>query len=183
MDVRRVVAAVMLLGLLVSCSDDEPTTDPQEPTSSATGTPSPTPTEPVIPDEARGTDEASAKAFVRYWFEVLSRSMDDGNVGLVDDLSAKDCRSCSSLADAIAEVYADGGRFKTEGWKVQKISRAPGFADERPDFLLKTRHTRRDLIDKNGDLVDRMPTTMVSMRVVLVPHDESWQLKDLEELK
>ena len=68
MDVRRWVAAALCVPLLAlaGCSDDESQAKPQDPTSSAAPSPSPSETDaaPSIPPEAMGTDEASAKAFV-----------------------------------------------------------------------------------------------------------------------
>lgn len=182
--VRRLVAVAMCLPLLFSCSEDEPSPEPEASTStSATSSPSPSPTGPTIPPAAQGTDEASAKAFVRFWFESLSQAMNTGNVAAAKGFSHSRCSSCTALLDAITDVYDSGGRFQTAGWQVELITRAPAYTQEQPDFLLRTRHAKRDLFNEKGALVDSKPPQIVAMRAVLSRDTDAWTLFTLEEIK
>lgn len=188
MVVRRLLATLVAASLLVSCSDDGPRADPPEPTApatSATVEPSATvtPTGLEVPPEARGTDEASAKAFVKYWFKVLSQSMSDGQVRSVLDLSDPRCKSCKDLTAAIAEVYAEGGRFKTTGWHVELIAHAPAYTKSKPDYLLRTRHARRTLVGASGTVVDVNRQETVAMRVVLTRVQDGWRVRVLEQVR
>jgi hypothetical protein len=109
--------------------------------------------------------------------------MQSGNVDLIRILSAKVCQSCSGLARGITHVYSKGGRVRTLGWKVEQVSRGPGYERTRPVFLLGTRHAQRHLYAEDGSLVDTDPMALVAMRVVLVPHDGAWLLNTLQVVR
>ena len=108
MDVRRAIAALLLLGLLVSCSDDEPSSDPPDPTASATPT-STAPARACDSCRSAGEREASAKAFVRYWFDVFNYAVNSGDPALLCDQSAGECITCKAFRRNIDEGHADGG--------------------------------------------------------------------------
>lgn len=120
MDVRRLVAAVMLLGLLVSCSDDEPTSDPQEPTSSATPTDR---VPPTPPQESRESTGAGARAFVRFWVESFNYAMQTGDTADFRPLSSEECASCTEISKLIEEIYGPGGHVESDGWLIERFTR------------------------------------------------------------
>jgi hypothetical protein len=114
MDVRSLVAALMLLGSLVSCSDDEPTSDPQEPTSSATVSPSPTepPSEPVMPEIARHDTNRGAAAFVEYYWQTVDYAEATGETQPLRALGAKGCDKCNGGLQYLVRVNSAGGRIE-----------------------------------------------------------------------
>jgi hypothetical protein len=175
MDVRRLVAALMLLGSLVSCSDDEPTSDPQEPTSSATVSPSPT--GPVIPAEARGTDETSAKAFVRYWFEVFNTAVNSGDPAPLMQLSTADCVSCKAFRRNIERAYSDGGRVRAVGWRPTSIDPVGGQA---ATFALSVRQGDEQYLNSSGDVVRHFAGGRRNMIIQLVRLGSIWRVERLE---
>jgi hypothetical protein len=183
MGVRRGLAAALCVAVaaLAGCSDGEASPEPSDPTSAASPTASPSPTGPSIPPEAQGTDEASAKAFVRFWFETLSAAMLSGDVTQVTELSAN-CVSCSNLARTIQDVYRKGGRFESAGWVVEGSVRAPGYTDRNPDLLLRTRMARRHLFGSEGKVIDTKPMRLVPMRALLERRTGQWRIIKLEDL-
>lgn len=179
--VRRLVAVAMCLPLLFSCSEDEPSREPEASTStSATSSPSPSPTGQAIPPAAQGTDEASAKAFVRFWFESLSSALVTGNFESMDQLTAATCQTCQGLRDQVTRVYQDGGRYETDGLRVEEIVTLEDTKEEGMMFALRVRETARRLIDENGAVVARRPAGTQPMRIILRQHESMWQVSRLD---
>lgn len=111
--------ALVGLGLVLSLSscDSNPTPAPL-PTRSSSPSQSQTPTPPALPEAARGTSSAAAKAFVEYWIAALNYA---GHTGEIDELrrvSATKCRACNGYIKAIRTTYASGGRFEGGEWRV-----------------------------------------------------------------
>lgn len=176
MDVRRLIAALMLLGLLVSCSDDGPDSSPQEPTSSATV--SPTPTGLVIPAAARGTDEASTKPFVRYWFEVFNNAVNSGDSGQLVKLSTSGCVSCNAFRRNIQKAYSDGGRVRAVGWTPTSIDRIAG--TKFPTFALNVLQGEEEYMNASGDVVRHFSGKRRSMKIQLIRGDSTWLVRQLD---
>jgi hypothetical protein len=108
---RALVVALLLLPVL-GC-EDEPTPDlPDRPSSSA---PSPSETEssPAPTPEALTPEET-----VRAWVEARNQALQDGDTTAAEALSAADCRSCENSLGPIRDVYANGGHYETNGWRV-----------------------------------------------------------------
>ncbi|HET6668497.1 MAG TPA: DUF6318 family protein, partial [Intrasporangium sp.] len=178
--VRRLVAVAMCLPLLFSCSEDEPSREPEASTStSATSSPSPSPTGQAIPPAAQGTDEASAKAFVRFWFESLSSALVTGNFESMDQLTAATCQTCQGLRDQVTRVYQDGGRYETEGFRVERFLRLD-YSRRSPRFGLRVREHPRSLFDRQGNLVDRQPGGRWPMEIELARDGGHWQVTRLD---
>jgi hypothetical protein len=74
-----------------------------------------------MPDEAKGTSAASAKAFVRHWIETLNYAGPAADPKPVRRLSSEKCSACSAIFDFIDEVAAQGGSIAGEGWGVTSI--------------------------------------------------------------
>jgi len=176
MDVRRAIAALLLLGLLVSCSDDEPSSGPPEPTESATTT-STVPVEPVMPAEARGSDQASAKAFVRYWFDVFNYAVNTGDSVRLMRLSASECVTCKAFRRNIRRAYADGGHVRAMGWTPTSIRPLEKF--EEPTFALRVRQGEEEHLDAGGEVVRHFSGRSRSMTIRLTQQGSSWLVGEL----
>jgi len=72
-----------------------------------------------VPLEVQGDDEASAKAFVRYYCEVLSAAMVTGGTSDLDALALPRCLTCRNFSALIRDTYDKGGHYETKGWAVQ----------------------------------------------------------------
>jgi hypothetical protein len=117
MDVRRVVAALVLAGLLVGCSDDGPSSGPPEASDSASVSDPPTPSA-----EARDATAAGARAFVRYWIESFNYAMQTGETAEFRLLFTRSCDSCSGIVQLIDDIYEPGGHVQSDGWLVKRFS-------------------------------------------------------------
>jgi hypothetical protein len=85
-----------------------------------------------LPDAAKGTSEASAKAFVRHYVELVNYAMRTGDVGQLRALSAKGCRSCAAVASNVETVYADGGKLTGKGWRITALQPLANQASSAP---------------------------------------------------
>jgi hypothetical protein len=182
MNVRRWLVAVCCLPLLglAGCSDDPSQAQPQDPpSSSATAKPSPSETGPTIPPEAQGTDEASAKAFVKHWFEVFSSAMVSGETADLKSLSASSCQSCSAFVEVIDRTYSRGGRIESSGWTAVQFTRLD-FEAMAFDFVARTGQER--FLEADGSVARRAAAGSQDMTVRLVLDDYTWRIARLAVL-
>jgi len=127
---RRVVTTALVsllcpgMVLLTGCSDDKPAAQPpvssaDTPTKSTTSAPAtteppdPGPTAPVMPERAKQHSTAGAKAFVRYYIDVLNYSWTLGSGDAIRASSVHQCRVCRGIAGFVDEVVAHGGHQPT----------------------------------------------------------------------
>ncbi len=108
----RVAGALLVVCALGACSqepvpkfDDPPTRTPTSET--PTPTPSPSATSQLDPEET-----------VRAWVKARNQALRTGDTSAVRALSDPQCRTCTDLLTPIEKVYANGGYFHTDGWKV-----------------------------------------------------------------
>ncbi len=118
--------------MLSGCSGDAPEPGPlrsssASPSSSSPTSPSPrspsasvSEAAPTLPPEAKGTDEASAEAFVRHWVAVLDYSGPAGDSRALRQLSTPGCVDCDAIADFIDDVAVHNGRIQGKGMAVAR---------------------------------------------------------------
>ena len=138
MKVRRFAAALLLLPwLLVSCSDDEPTSDPKEPTGSATMSPSPTgPVEPELPGVAKTADKRGAIAFLKYYWAMVDYAQASGDTSGLRQLSMPSCQSCTRANAYLEKVYRTGGVIRSESRTVRIRTARRGSSPGRVLFFI-----------------------------------------------
>ena len=51
----------------------------------------------MLPDEARGDDDAAAVAFVEHWVELVNYSAISGDVSAIEQITGAECEVCQSL--------------------------------------------------------------------------------------
>ena len=121
--VRSLAALVLALGVGVTgCTEDAATPTPMaRPTATVSSSvpPTPTPTLPPLPPEARGATAESAKAFVRYYVDTINYAMHTGETDSLRRSSGEDCAVCSGLIWDINAAYNKGGRFEAGSWRVR----------------------------------------------------------------
>ena len=177
MRVRRLTAglAATLLLPLGACTDGDNKADPTEPTSSAT--PSATETEPdgpTLPPEARGDDEAAAKAFVKFYFELVSDAVNTGEVTHLVRFSASNCQSCNALTKNLTDVYGKGGRFETKGWTAGKLAVDRVRDSDQLAFIARIEMSRRTLFDENDKVVKVEPRRSQAVHLLLERDQGEW---------
>lgn len=186
MRVRRLAAAgaAALLLPFAACSDGESNADPAEPTSSAAPSPSETASAgPTLPPEAQGDDEAAAKAFVEFYFELISEAMVTGDTSAIPQYSTADCQTCKSVPSRIRNVYDKGGRFETRGWIIKKLAPLPLEDPDGKAFILSVRETERRLLNENDELVETVKPTLHAMRIRLVHGGPAWRVAQLDFIR
>jgi len=115
MVVRRWVAALLALPLLVSCTDGEASPDPDKPTPSVSPTESKTPTgpvEPVMPEGAKKPTAAGAIAFVKHYWTTVHYAQSTGDLSGLGKLSSKSCDLCRAGLEGLSKIHDEGGRLK-----------------------------------------------------------------------
>jgi hypothetical protein len=121
----EIAAATAGAVVLAGCTSSPPEPEPfPEPTlSSAASPPSPSPSisPPTPPPEAEGTSPKAAKAFARYYIQLVSHAIVSGDTSELRKVSSEDCVSCDAIAGNIEEIYAAGGHIKSDGWRVRTI--------------------------------------------------------------
>ena len=93
----------------------EPTPPPTPPATASTPSPTPTgpatPTPPVMPDAANAHTKAGAKAFVRYFWQVVNYAQATGDTAPINSLNSSNCSACEAGVAAIDKTYEAGGHI------------------------------------------------------------------------
>ncbi|WP_346385012.1 DUF6318 family protein [Nocardioides sp.] len=98
--------------LVAGCSSDDPT--PRiSPTNSVATTASSS-----APTTSPTASSRSPEQTVRAWVKARNAALQDGDTTAVDALAATGCEACQNSTDPIRQVYADGGHFETDGWRL-----------------------------------------------------------------
>jgi hypothetical protein len=125
-----VVAAALALAspVLAGCSDDPPTAAPpptaasSSPTGSS-GTPS---GPPALPAAAKGTTPAAAKAFVRYYVDLINYGLETLDAKPLRTASSETCDFCAGIAKALDRSRRLDRSYEGGRWHLRKISIVPG---------------------------------------------------------
>ncbi|MGY2704174.1 DUF6318 family protein [Nocardioides sp. HB32] len=183
---RAVIAAVgVALALGVSaCSGGDPEPRVAPPSTSPPTSPSTTPASdtvpPTMPPEARGTDAASAEAFVKFYWEMVNYAQATGDVGGLKELATK-CNGCDAAVEFVQESYDGGGRiiggtghlssFKTVFVAMHGSSWAAVECRIR---------SSSQTVDKPGTSADKSyPGGLTDVRLYLEPTDGAWLVRSL----
>lgn len=116
--VRRRLAGLACLPLLLvsACSDDPPSS--AEPTPTVTTSVDPTPTQALetprdrVPEKARDQSRDGAIAFAKYWVKVRNQSLKSLDTEDLRALSADECETCNNMVELAEEMAANGGSFR-----------------------------------------------------------------------
>ncbi|MBS4752250.1 hypothetical protein KG112_05440 [Nocardioides sp. zg-ZUI104] len=107
------LTAALLACALAGCSDADGKESSPEPTTSASASPTASaPTEPSLPAAADTSDEAGARAFLEHYWDLVNYAQATGDVDRMRAVSATTCSGCSGIADALEQLYADGGHLE-----------------------------------------------------------------------
>jgi hypothetical protein len=78
-----------------------------------------------MPAEAKGTGAKAAKAFARYFVQVINHAMATGDIGPLRAASSRRCHSCTAVEQRVESVYSAGGHFEGDGWHIRSIQMVP----------------------------------------------------------
>jgi hypothetical protein len=171
-----------VLGLAAGCQSnpEPPPLDRTSASSSPTPSPSPTESPPPLPDAAKGTSEASAKAFVRHYFASLNYAMNSGDTEYFRTLGTKNCESCDAIAGNIETVYNAGGYISSEGWAVQSVATLPGQPPNRPILDLGMLLKRERVKERADAKAATFRGGRQPMTAHLVRRGSSWMVERLD---
>ncbi|WP_367303707.1 DUF6318 family protein [Nocardioides panacis] len=133
--VRRLAAVLVALAAAVSGCTDSAKPQPLPSTSAAPSvspSASTSPTAPVLPEEARGTSAASAKAFARFYIDTVNFAARTGITADLATLGTPRCVSCSAIRKNINRIYNAGGTIRSSGWQLTTVAPVPKQPKRRP---------------------------------------------------
>ncbi|HET7387787.1 MAG TPA: DUF6318 family protein [Nocardioidaceae bacterium] len=179
------IAAVLATAVVSACSsapEPKPLPDPppsssapSSPSASASSSPEQT-SAPTLPPEAKGTSAKAAKAFVRYYFTVISFAIKTGDVDHMRQLGADRCKSCTALAASIEKVYAAGGHVESKGWRLTVVSLVPDQPRSRPIFDLSVVQSPEKVLREGGGKVEHFPGGKQPMTITLERDNSRWHV-------
>lgn len=171
MHLRRALALSLAVPLLlVGCTEEGPTPDIPDPTTS-----SPTPT----PEETETPEAESAEEFVRRWVQANTEMQNTGDIATYADLSRK-CTSCLRTAERIEQIYADGGYVRTEGWVLRDVVDRSGTTGG-PVLDLDIRSSPTEFKESAGAELQKLSGGEIVMRVRL-NRGAPWQVLRLTQV-
>ena len=84
----------------------------------------------MLPDEARGDDDAAAVAFVEHWVELVNYAIATGDTEPLEAVTGPNCVVCDGM---YAELAAEGGASASGMWSVtDSVVRPPSSGDLGP---------------------------------------------------
>lgn len=118
-----------------------PSGPPADPTSSQT-TPAAHDGPPELPALAREHTNAGAKAFVRYYIDVLNYAWIEKSGARILQLARPECGACTGIARGIDRVARHDGRQRGGAWHVESMVAIPGQALSAPILSVQIRIDR-----------------------------------------
>ena len=172
---RCVVAAVVLPLLATGCSGDpQPKFEP-----SPSASPSASSSVRAEPKAWEVKSDKGAYAFVQHWVSELNEAGKTGDTRGLNDLSSANCESCKNIIDYITEVYDEGGRIESDGWRVLQVAQIDDRLPPRaPVVPARVRQTGQDVFRTRPEKQVRVPPETVAMSFHL-EWANSWRMADL----
>lgn len=174
--VRVTLAAALCLSV-TGCADDSPAPKPYSgPSKSATPSGAPS-----MPAAAKGTTEASAKAFVEFYLHAVTYAAKTGDTSAVKDLGAASCLTCKNILGEVDKIYTAGGSVDSTSYSSEELHVAKSGSQS---LLLEG----TVVLGKEVKTVSAgaEPTTSaaanVSSRFTLTRSDNQWQLQNWQLL-
>ena len=133
-----------------------------------------------MPDAAKGTSEAAAKAFVRHWVATLNYAGDTGDTSGLRRVSSAECKSCVGIADKIDRVYERGGYVQGDGWVVRSIAPVSGQPRARPILQIGMFLSEQDLLERAGGEVQHFDGGKQLM-VFRLTNSDRWVVTEIEQ--
>ena len=179
---RRAAAVLATLAVLSGCdSNPSPAPLPSESPSPSSSSPSPTATPPTLPAAAKGTSEASAKAFVRHWVATLNYAGETGDTTTLRLASDKDCTSCQGVISKIDDVYSADGYFKGDGWSIATMKYQPLQPPKRPVLTVGVNIASQTVVERAGAEPTGFDGGKRSMTFRLAFSDRDWRVMQLDQ--
>lgn len=176
-------AGVALALGLAACSGSDADPEPAPPPTSSSPSPADGPAAPTMPPAARGTDAASAEAFVRFYWEMVNHAQETGDVTQLEGLASK-CINCAHGVAFIEKVYQRdgvirGGRAGVSNL-VSRFIQRDGELWAVVDGAIDLTEQTVDYPGTNRD--QHYDGGVVKIRLYLQPTADAWIVRALAEL-
>jgi hypothetical protein len=185
---RAVLTALVLSSALAlsGCSGDDPEPKFAPPSSEPPESPSTTaasgPSEPEMPEAAKGTDAAAAEAFVKFYWAMVNYAQETGDVDGLRRLS-RNCQNCDAGAKSIEDTYAadgviGGGANRADHFDTIFLDRPAGdWAIVEFGLTTAEQHIDRPGSDDDSDF----PGGRTDIRMILQPSGDAWIVRSVEK--
>jgi hypothetical protein len=174
-------AAVVLVAALLSagCSSEagEPDALPSLPSTSASPSAAPS---SAVPPSAQAETPEGARAFARYWFEVLNRAASTGDTEELRTLSHPACESCTRFADSIDFLYTDGGGIRGGVFTLTAVESPADKGVAEVPVTVVYDVTETEQLNKDGSVRKRIaPLRQVAGEMSIQRVGDGWQVREL----
>ena len=179
-DLRRSVAGLALVTVLVGGCSEKQEANATLPSTSATETtealPEVGPADFPVPDEARTKDAAGAEAFLHYWIDLLNRQRAIPAGQPLRDLGP-DCQNCLRIAENYDEAAAAGNRYEGGELTINAVAE-PTFDGDKVIVSFGARREPVAIVDGNGATIDAQPDVAPNLASGITlawsPEDQAW---------
>jgi hypothetical protein len=184
-DLRWAVAGLVVgTTILSGCAQKVEANDTLPSTSAAKTTDALPPMGPAdfpVPAEARTKDAAGAKAFLRYWIDLLNHQRPLLDSQPLRDLGP-DCRDCLRIAKNYDEAKSAQQRFEGGELSLNDIT-DPQLSDRHASINFGIRQEAVHLVDATGAAVDEglpvQPNLGSGITLVWSDGDRGWQVESM----
>lgn len=177
-----VLGVVLGAASLASCESNAAPPPLESPTPSPSATSRPTPAAPELPAEARGTTEASAKAFAEHYVDLINYAMNSGDVTALRALGDEACVSCRAISSNIDDTYSSGGKISSRGWLLQSVSVVPNQPAHRPILDLGIVMSPERIVRRTGAKQETFPGGKQPMTMYLRHAKGGWLVVRLDRV-
>lgn len=181
--------AVALLGL-AGCSDDDANAD-DEPSSTMTPTASTSPTasesstpeEPTLPEwpaAADGTGDKAARAFARYWLEMVNYAQSTGDTAPLEDLHTPECSACTSGVDQVKSDWSHGRTLRGGEYRIDHLGTRRSSEKLINIAEIRAQYSKQEKISRSGKVLEVIEPARVAYRLYLRRDGGRWVVAALE---
>ena len=181
------ITVVIVMGLLglAGCDSNQPATAPPPvPTSTSTSTTAPPDDDngpPALPGPARDKTAAGAKAFVRYYVELLNHSVTHNSIIGMRAAQAPGCTVCERFVSSIRKNARNGGSQTGGEWTVKATS-VIGDLD-RPIVVTRVIVSPGQVVARSGEAPRTIQRHSSTFQFMLTRWRElSWRVRDVRDV-
>ncbi len=178
---RAGLAAAVAVVALFGCTDDQPGTAPTTLpsitlTPSAPATPSdPAAPSPTPPAQASAHTPDGAAAFVRFYIDLINTAYATGASQPLRAYATDECDSCTSIAGAVDDIYADGGRAIGGQLTINTLTPTGVAEGVQTSVVVDASTDAYQRIDSSGAVVEDLPSVRRLLIVDLGWTNSAWR--------
>ena len=133
-----------------------------------------------MPALAKEKSTAGAKAFIRYFVDVLNYSHKTQTTQLLKSLAASDCQACAILSQGIVNMRRHRGFQRGGGWTVLSAKELPENGDNQTFLLVQIKVDRGVTKRFHADALHQIHRGRLKYVCQLDWETASWAFKDVQ---